>query len=98
MRLDNVAAVQERHGTVGPDPDLVARVLGQDGQTGNVQAKLAGLAELALKTERCPVSLCRTKMRIIPIMVTDHLPRHVPTDRSLSLPTDVAKFAIDKRT
>lgn len=47
VRLDDVAAVQEGHLAVGFHPDLVARVLGQDGQRGDVQAELARLGELA---------------------------------------------------
>lgn len=47
VRLDDIAAVQKRHLAVGLDPDLVARVLGEDGQRGNVQAELARLGELA---------------------------------------------------
>lgn len=45
--LDDVAAVQEGHLAVGLDPDLVARVLGQDRQRGDVQPELARLGELA---------------------------------------------------
>lgn len=45
VRLDNVAAVQERHLAVGLDPDLVARVLGEDGQRGDVETEFAGLCE-----------------------------------------------------
>lgn len=45
--LDDVAAVQEGHLAVGLDPDLVARVLGQDRQRRDVQPELARLGELA---------------------------------------------------
>lgn len=45
--LDDVAAVQEGHLAVGLDPDLVPRVLGQDGQRRDVQPELARLGELA---------------------------------------------------
>ena len=45
--LEDVAAVQEGHDTVGTHPDLVAGVRSQDGQGGDVQSEFAGFCELA---------------------------------------------------
>lgn len=47
VRLYDVAAVEERHGSILLDPDLVAGVLGDDGEGCDVQAELARLGELA---------------------------------------------------
>lgn len=47
VRLDGVAAIQEGHRSVLLDPDLVARMLGNDGQRGDVHSELARLGELA---------------------------------------------------
>ena len=47
MRLDDVSAVEERHSSIFLDPDLIARVLGDDGQGGDVEAEFARLGELA---------------------------------------------------
>lgn len=49
MGLDDVAAVEEGHGAVLLDPDLVAGVLGDDGEGGDVQTELARLGELAYR-------------------------------------------------
>ena len=51
--LDDVAAVEERHGSVLLDPDLVARVLREDGEGGDVQAELARLGEFACRDREC---------------------------------------------
>ena len=45
--LDDVAAVEEGHLAVGLNPDLVARVLREDGEGRDVEAELARLGELA---------------------------------------------------
>lgn len=58
VRLDDVAAVQERHFTVALDPDLPAGVLGEDGQRGNVQSELATLGELAYRESRVSARSC----------------------------------------
>ena len=47
MRLDDVAAVQEGHLAVGFDPHLVAGVLCQDGEGGDVEAEFEGFGELS---------------------------------------------------
>jgi hypothetical protein len=47
MRLDDVAAVEKRHSSILLDPDLVAGVLGDNGEGCDVQAELARLGELA---------------------------------------------------
>lgn len=47
VRLDDVAAVQEGHLAVRLDPQLVPRVLGEDGQRRDVQTELSGFGELA---------------------------------------------------
>jgi len=49
MGLDDVATVEEGHGTVLLDPDLVAGVLGDDGEGCDVQTELARLGELAYR-------------------------------------------------
>ena len=45
--LDNVAAVKERHLSVGLNPDLVASVLRKDWKCGNVKTEFSCLGELA---------------------------------------------------
>ena len=45
--LDDVAAVKEGHLAVGLDPNLVAGVLGEDWEGGDVEAEFEGLGELA---------------------------------------------------
>jgi len=47
MRLEDVGPIQKRLLAVGLDPSLVAGVLGEDGQRGDVQAELARLCKLA---------------------------------------------------
>ena len=47
MCLDDVAAVEERHLAVGFDPHLVAGVLCQDGEGGDVEAEFEGFGELS---------------------------------------------------
>lgn len=47
MRFEDVAAVQEGHFAVGLDPQLVARVGGEDGEGGDVEAEFEGFGELA---------------------------------------------------
>ena len=46
--LEHVAAVQEGHLAVGLDPELVARVRGEDRQRGDVETEFEGFGELAL--------------------------------------------------
>ena len=45
--LDDVAAVEERHLAVGFDPHLVAGVLCQDWEGGDVEAEFEGFGELS---------------------------------------------------
>lgn len=45
VRLDDVAAVQEGHLAVGFDPHLVAGVLGEDWEGGDVEAEFEGFGE-----------------------------------------------------
>lgn len=45
--LDNVSTVEEGHDSVGADPELVSRVLGEDGEGSDVDSELARLGELA---------------------------------------------------
>ena len=47
VRLDHVASVQKGHLPIGAHPYLPARVLGEDGQGGDVELELARLGELA---------------------------------------------------
>lgn len=47
MRLDNVSAVEERHDSVGTNPEFVSRVLGEDGEGGDVDSEFARLCEFA---------------------------------------------------
>lgn len=47
MCLDDVAAVQERHFAVRFHPHLVAGMLGEDGESSDVKAKLSGLGKFA---------------------------------------------------
>jgi hypothetical protein len=47
VRLEHVAAVQERHLAVGLDPHLVARVRRDDGQRGYVEAEFPCLGEFS---------------------------------------------------
>lgn len=47
VRLDNVSAVEEGHDAVGADPELVSRVLGEDGKGRDVDSEFASLGELA---------------------------------------------------
>lgn len=64
--LDDVAAVEEGHLAVGLDPDLVAGVLGEDGEGGDVQAELARLCELACLVgvlETCGWGILRPRLK-----------------------------------
>lgn len=47
VRLDDVATIQERHFAVGFDPDLVAGMLREDGERGDVEAEFTRLSEFA---------------------------------------------------
>lgn len=47
--LDNVTTIQERHLSIGLDPDLVACVLSEDWESGDVKTEFASLGELAWK-------------------------------------------------
>lgn len=47
VSLDNVTTVQEGHLSVGLDPDLCASMRGDDVQSGDVEAELASLGQLA---------------------------------------------------
>lgn len=90
VRLQDVAAVQERHDTVGTDPDLVAGVFCDDGEGGDVEAELARLCEFAWTQE--------LEMTDNNVRVQFDVPKHVPTDSSLSRATEVARLATDNRT
>ncbi len=54
--LDDIAAVKEGHLAVAADPDLVARVLGDDGQGGDVESELPRAGELACRRHPPPLS------------------------------------------
>jgi hypothetical protein len=47
VSLDNVTTVQEGHLSVGLDPNLCASMRGNNVQSGNVEAELASLGQLA---------------------------------------------------
>lgn len=53
VRLDNVSAVEEGHDAVGADPELVSRVLGEDGKGRDVDSEFARLCEFAY-SQRIP--------------------------------------------
>ena len=47
VRFEDVAAVEEGHLAVGLDPELVARVGGEDGEGGDVEPEFEGFGEFA---------------------------------------------------
>jgi hypothetical protein len=91
MRLDDVAAVEEGHGSVFLDPNLVTGVLGDNGKGCDVQAKLARLGKLAYEIWRLAREYCDS-------CKGNNIPRQVPRDRILSRAIEVARLAIERRT
>lgn len=87
MSLDDITTVEERHLAIGLDPDLIPRVLRENRQSGDVNAKLASLGEFAYN----PVN------HNLPIQARDS-PRHVPRDNNLSRGIEVARLARESRT
>lgn len=49
--LDDMSTVEEGHDSVGADPELVSRVLGEDGEGSDVDAEFARLGELACRVD-----------------------------------------------
>jgi len=72
-----MAAIQEGHLSISLDPDLVPCVFRETRKCSYVQAKLASLCELAFEM-----------LDIVLQEMTD-VPKHVPSDNSLSLEIEV---------
>lgn len=103
MCLHNITTVQERHFAIRLDPDLVARVLGDDWEGGNMETKFACLGELAFVGVSCwivPMFRYAIKGFQFEAWAYSHrdIPKHVPKLKSLSLEIEVARFASDRRT
>ena len=103
--LDDVAAVEEGHLAVALDPYLPAGVLAEDGEGGDVQAKLARLGKLAwdgvsMRPSRIVSSFCPSFFCIkeIGLWCRENVPRQIPSDNRLSRAIDVARLAVERST
>lgn len=81
-------SIQKWHLPVLFYPDLVAGVLGEDWEGGDMKSELAGLGVLAYASVS-RVLLARSRK---------YAPKQVPKESNLSLDIEVARFAIESRT
>ena len=92
MRLDNVTAVEEGHFARGLGSlKSVFRGLGKHGV-------LRSLTLTQILYRQCSARMGSAVMCSFTLPVLVIFPRQVPTDKSLSRETEVARFAMESRT